>query len=77
MGSPENDRDTIFFLATTTLCKYVDQASLYKITPYLGSLRPAIGQRIMQEGDSGDSLFIVRHGRLRVVSFDVQGNEIF
>ena len=53
-------------LASTELFKSLDESVLDEITTQVNVIRVPGGDTLFQQGDAGDSLYIVINGRLRV-----------
>ena len=53
-------------LRRSLLCRDLDQAELALVADSLRSIKFAPGQTVIKQGDTGSSMFIVLHGRVRV-----------
>src|SRR5688500_17859358 len=69
--------ELIAFLHTTPLFARVDSAVLAEIAPQLEHLRLDAGAIVIHEGESGDSLYLVVRGQLRVIAHAQDGAQIF
>jgi NTE family protein len=68
--------DLVSFLHKTQLFSCVSNKTLQEIAPQLDYVQVGEGQLLIQEGEPGDSLFLVRKGKLKIVSHDEKGEEV-
>lgn len=67
--------DLAGFLRATPLFAGVSDPALGALAPQLERLAFSAGERVLREGDPGDSLYLVLHGRLRAVTGGPDGAE--
>lgn len=68
--------ELVTFLGSTPLAGLVTQEILRQIVPMLEHVQVAKGEVVIRQGDPGGSMYLLRSGRLEVVSRDSSGNEI-
>jgi CRP-like cAMP-binding protein len=68
--------NTVDFLATVPLFKLLDAGELARFAELVREKSYPRGSVILFEDDPGDSLFIVRHGRVKVVLVSEDGHEV-
>jgi CRP/FNR family transcriptional regulator, cyclic AMP receptor protein len=67
---------TVDFLSTVPLLSRIDRAELEQFVPLIREKTYPKGSVILFEHDPGDSLFIVREGRVKVVLVGEDGREV-
>lgn len=74
--SISNEHDLTSFLRTTPLADLVSEDMLAAVAPNLEQISVSESEVLINEGDPGDSMYLVHEGRLKVVSKDREGKEV-
>ena len=64
------------FLASTELLKGLSSMDLARIMDHIELISIHSGDRLIQQGDPGDCLYILQHGKLEICLADDEGNEV-
>src|SRR5688500_14241368 len=67
---------TVDFLATVPLLTRIDRGELQRLAAVTRERQYAKGSVILFENDPGDTLFVVRQGRVKVVLVGEDGREV-
>lgn len=75
MSSEIDSTDLMQFLRSTPLGARLSDDMLRAIAPNLEQVSVGVGERLIRQGDPGDSMYLVQSGKLEVVAKDSEGQE--